>query len=111
MTEQQYPHTDAIAKVIGIVALVFFAWFFFFRGDSSDVPSSQPHARTAQSYADEYGGDTARYSGILRITDCGDLQRMFNAGKANFDNNAAGVQHQWLGQMTAADDRMDALGC
>ena len=25
MTEQQYPHTDAIAKVIGIVALVFLA--------------------------------------------------------------------------------------
>ena len=51
MTEQQYPHTDAIAKVIGIVALVFFAWFFFFRGDSSSDPVPNrpaPAAHVAQ---------------------------------------------------------------
>jgi hypothetical protein len=76
-------------------------------GDSSGPPQT----RSAQSYADEYGGDVGKYASILRITKCGDLARMFDDGKANFDNNALGLRDQWRGQMAATDDRMDALGC
>lgn len=69
--------------------------------------------QTADDYADDHGGNPAVYERILNLTDCAALQQEFDRATANNDRAEPGTdEHRWtLGYMTAAQDRMDAVGC
>jgi hypothetical protein len=79
---------------------------FLGRGGGGDP--DQP--RTAESYAEEFGGDPARYEALLQWDDCDDLYRGFFDAEANYTNGLA-PRSQWLGQMEVMGDRIDAIGC
>jgi hypothetical protein len=66
-----------------------------------------------EDYADEYGGSTAVYERIAGMDNCASLQSEFDTASASNDRAEPGTsQHkQTLGYMTAAQDRMESIGC
>jgi hypothetical protein len=66
-----------------------------------------------EDYADEYGGNTAVYERIAGLDNCAALQREFDTASANNERAESGTsQHkETLGYMTAAQDRMESVGC
>lgn len=75
--------------------------------------AAQPTPRPASYYIDEYGGSLAAIEAILDYTDCGVLADTFDAADSNREAFGPGSDrsNEQLGRMTAALDRMDALGC
>jgi uncharacterized membrane protein len=68
--------------------------------------------QAVDAYLDEYGGSRSVYTGILAETDCDSLQASFDQAAANNDAATTSDQRNWtLGYMSAADDRMQAIGC
>lgn len=67
----------------------------------------------AGEYLEEYGGSRDVYERILASSDCGGLQEEFDTAAANNDAAEPGTPQfrQTLGYMTAADERMQELGC
>ena len=70
-------------------------------------------ARSADDDVSEYGGSRDVYAGILVDSNCDSLQASFDQASANHDASVAGSdQARWaLGYMTAAQARMEAVGC
>lgn len=68
---------------------------------------------SASDYVDRYGGSDTVYAQIAADTDCDSLQETFDRAAANNDTAAAGsAEARWTtGYMTAADERMRAIGC
>lgn len=65
------------------------------------------------NYQAEYGGSASVYARIAGLSDCAALQEEFDTAADNNDRAEPGTpQHrQTLGYMTAALDRMEAVGC
>jgi hypothetical protein len=64
-------------------------------------------------YQAEYGGSSAVYSRIDRMTDCAALQAEFDTASANNYREEPGSAsfQATLGYMRAADNRMEEVGC
>lgn len=64
-------------------------------------------------YIGEYGGERSVYSDILGSSNCSELQGMFDTAANNNDRETPGTRlfEVTLGYMTAADDRMEYVGC
>jgi len=75
--------------------------------------SSGSTIKTVNDYVEEFGGNPDVYNRILSMNDCASLQGEFDQAFENSEIQEPGTdQHQWsVGYMTAADDRMKALGC
>lgn len=75
--------------------------------------AAAPAEKTAEDYLNEFGGNVDVYNRILGMTDCIALQAEFDQADANSKLQAPGTeQYQWsIGYMSAADDRMGAIGC
>ncbi len=67
----------------------------------------------ASSYVARYGGSIDVYRRIMTMTDCSALQSTFDRAASNNDRTVAGsAEAKWTtGYMSAADDRMRAVGC
>lgn len=65
------------------------------------------------TYMDDYGGSRAVYANILSETDCDALQDTFDQASANnYAAEPGSEAFSWTtGYMSAADDRMRAIGC
>jgi tetratricopeptide (TPR) repeat protein len=101
--------TNQKNALIGCLALslVCVVLFFVFGGFGSKEPS------TPTEYLKEYGGQQAVYEELLSLNDCMLLQEKFDIAAENNEWETPGtVQHKWtLGYMTAADQRMEEVGC
>lgn len=64
-------------------------------------------------YIGEYGGERLVYNEILGSNDCAELQETFDRAANNNDRETPGTRlfDITLGYMTAADDRMEYVGC
>ena len=75
--------------------------------------SAAPTLNTADDYVEEFGGSADVYERILSLTDCIALQSEFDQADTNTELQEPGApQYQWLiGYMTAANNRMEEIGC
>lgn len=66
-----------------------------------------------ENYIDDYGGAAQVYADIAAERDCVALQLTFDRAALNNDGAEAGsAEALWTtGYMTAANDRMETLGC
>lgn len=73
---------------------------------------SQP-GDEGDGYLDRYGGSAQVYADIAAESDCAALQATFDRAAENNDREEPGTDaFRWTtGYMTAANDRMGALGC
>ena len=76
-------------------------------------PSVGGGGSAVDQYMADYGGSEAVYSEILAEADCTNLQASFDHSSALNDAAEAGSDQarSTTGYMTAADDRMRAIGC
>ncbi|HVM30762.1 MAG TPA: hypothetical protein VM305_08370 [Candidatus Limnocylindrales bacterium] len=115
MTDQASPGKSRrrkvmIAAAVAIVVLV--ALMVAIPRDRGGAPG-QTERSPAANYVEQYGGSQAVYDRIAATSDCGELQASFDRAAADNDRADAGTpEHRWtLGYMTAADERMKAVGC
>lgn len=82
-------------------------------GGDTDTDSGSNDPPPSNSYMSRYGGQPAVYSRIASETNCSTLQAEFDRAAENNDTAEPGsAEADWtLGYMTAADDRMRAVGC
>jgi len=75
--------------------------------------SATPKLFTANDYMEEYGGNPNVYADILSMNDCANLQIQFDLADKNNEREEPGTPaRRWtLGYMTAANNRMEEIGC
>ena len=102
--------------VAGVVLGVVVMWAV--SDGSSSAPTgrrdgAEADARSAQSYVEEYGGEIGVIRSILAYDDCDTLADTFDAADSNHEAFGVGSDRSnaQLGRMTAALDRMEAIGC
>jgi len=105
--------TTATKVVIAVVVLVVLVQW---AGSIAPQGSAPPRGETgtgATGYLADYGGSAQVYADIAAETDCDALQATFDRAATNNDAAEPGTaQHRWTtGYMTAANDRMAAVGC
>lgn len=70
---------------------------------------------TGDGYMGTYGGNPSVYQRIASDTDCDSLQAQFDQAAANHDRDSEAGDLEAMkwstGYMSAADDRMRAIGC
>ena len=95
--------------MLAVGAAVFIALVLVLRQAINPSPSGGGGRDTRS----QYGGSPSVYAQIAAETDCQSLQAMFDQAAANNDRAVPGTdQHKWtLGYMTAAQERMQAVGC
>jgi len=108
---QQASNTQRIAVIAVLVVSVLYVVASV--SDDSSSGSAQDEPPTASDYENEYGGEWSVYLEILLNRNCESLQQSFDIAAENNERYEGGdpLHRVTLGYMTAAQDRMEALGC
>jgi hypothetical protein len=101
---KQSNFVPVLAGVVGTIlclCVLVIAWAAFSAVDTPD------------EYVQEYGGSRAVYVELLALDNCQELQTRFDLAAADNQRHQPGSKaHKYsTGYMTAADQRMKAIGC